>query len=120
MTKTTNRPGGFSLIAGLLSAGLLLVVAVGALRMPGYQEAPAALVIGAGVLMLGAVLFGLIAVILGLVGLFQPAKKTLALTGAIVGGASVAFLVLLVVIGERVGGGRVPPAPALRPDTSAR
>ena len=121
MAETKNRLGVFSLAAGLTSAGLLLIVAVVALKLPGYRQLPAGLVIGAAVMMLGSVLSGLAALIVGVIGLFRPARKKLALAGAIIGGAAVAFLVLLVVIGERVGGPLPAPSPpALRPDTSAK
>ena len=119
MAETKSRLGIYSLAAGLLSAGLLVIVAVAALQMPGYAQLPAALVIGAAVTMLGSVLSGLAAVILGVIGLFRGPKK-MAVAGAVIGGASVAFLVTLVVIGQRVGGPPLPSSPALRPGISGK
>lgn len=124
MSESRNRPGVFSLIAGLASAGLLLAVAAGALVVPGLAQLPPGLVIGAGAMMLGAVVSGLAALVLGVIGIFGREKKGLAVAGALIGGGAVALLVLLVVIGQRVGTERaatpLPAPPALRPETSSR
>ena len=119
MTKTGSRLGAVSLIAGFLSAGLFFIVAVGAFLMP--AQLSLAQLIAAGVMMLGQVLSGFLAMILGLIGIFRAGKKAPAVAGALMGGASVGLLVLLIVIGQRVGGaGPLSGPPALRTDTMAK